>query len=160
MPAWNPRLESEKGKAETLTPNRNQAISMMAKGTRQSPVKAVDTRADGRFSGSLNMWRISGLGLLGDSWALPFPLSTAICDKRKISSITTYIQIFKKKSTTHLETGDQCLQCANSVGCSPRHHQRSMTMSICHSCRRIPWLCYWRPNQICNCWTSLVRLRR
>ena len=87
MPAWNPKLESDKENAETLTPNRSQAMSMTAKGRRQSPVNAVETSAGGRFSGSLNKCRISGLGLLGASLRLSFPLSAATIETKNLKMI-------------------------------------------------------------------------
>ena len=63
-PRWNPKAVSEKGNDEMLTPNFIQAISMIPKGSKQRPVKAVETTVGGLFSGSLNKCLISGLGLL------------------------------------------------------------------------------------------------
>ena len=102
-----------------MTPNRSQAMSMTAKGRRQSPVNAVETSAGGRFSGSLNKCRISGLGLLGASLTLSFPLSTATTEIK----ILKMIEGDKKGLNMYLETGDQCPQCANSQDCSQPHRQ-------------------------------------
>ena len=65
-PKWNPIDMGVSGKFERSTPNFIQPTIIMAIGTKQRPVKAVDTSWGGLTSGSLNRCRISGLGLLID----------------------------------------------------------------------------------------------
>ena len=63
-PKWNPMDMGVSGKFERSTPNFIQPTIIMPIGTKQRPVKAVDTSWGGLTSGSLNRCRISGLGLL------------------------------------------------------------------------------------------------
>ena len=63
-PKWNPIDMGVRGKFERSTPNFIQPTIIMPIGTKQRPVKAVDTSWGGLTSGSLNRCRISGLGLL------------------------------------------------------------------------------------------------
>jgi len=60
---WNTIDTNENGKFEIFTPRDTQIPNSTTSGAKQSAVKVRDMRLDGRGSGLLNTWVISGLAL-------------------------------------------------------------------------------------------------